>query len=181
RIQAKKAGIERIILDGVNGEKKYYFIYAENPKLERKALKVNDIVTISEDTYISGTEYLQPVTVESKKPAVATISQDNSINVLANGSSKITVYYPGRKIGTSLTAKLPTFSSKKYTLNNRPKKLKMKNIKTGQPVAYSSSDENIVKVNSEGFIAPVANGSATVTGKTGKVVVSCDVTVKGLR
>ena len=181
RIQVKKAGTERIILDGTSGESASYVIYSEAPKIETKALRVNDVCSVSTGSYISGTTRLKPVKVTSQNPAVATISDDNAINVLANGSSKITIQYPGRKLQATLNAKLPAFTAAKVTLKNRPKKLKMKNLPKGAQVVYRSSDENTVKVNPEGFAAPVANGTAEITGTTGNVTASCTVTVKGLK
>ncbi len=181
RIQAKKAGIERIILDGANGERADYIIYSEAPVLVKKALKVNDVITLSMNDYISGTRYLKPVSITSKKTEVATVSDDNLINVLANGSSRITAFYPGRKINATLIAKLPAFTAAKITLKKRPKRLRLKNLPKGAIVKYFSSDVNIVKVNDEGFVAPVANGSAVISAKTGNVTAKCTVTVKGLK
>ena len=180
-VQAKKSGIERIILDGVNGERKTYLIYAENPKIIKNSLKFNDVKTVSMSDYITGVTYLLPTDVTSKNTKVATVSGDYSISVSANGSSRITLVYGKRKINTTLTAKLPAFTRAKVTLKNKPVKLKLKNLPKNASVSFSSSDPNIVKMNSDGFAAPVSNGTATVYAKTGNVTAECTVTVKGLK
>ena len=180
QISARKAGIERIILDGTNGERASYIIYVETPKFIKNSLKFNDITTVSMADYITGVTYLRPHEVTSSKIAVATVSGDFSINVLSNGSSKITLRYGKKKISNTLTAKLPTFSNAKITLKNKPVKLKMKNLPKGASISYSSSDPLTVKVNPEGYAAPVRNGSATISAKVGKVTANCTVTVKGL-
>ena len=86
-----------------------------------------------------------------------------------------------RKINTTLTAKLPAFTKAKVTLKNRPVKLKLKNLPKNAGVSFSSSDPSIVKMNPEGFAAPVKNGTATVYARTGNVTAECKVTVKGLK
>ncbi len=179
-IQAKKPGIERIILDGVNGERKTYIIYAENPKIIKNSLKFNDVKTVSMADYITGVTYLIPTSVTSKNTKVATVSEDFSISVSANGSSRITLAYGKRKINTTLTAKLPAFTRAKVTLKNKPVKLKLKNLPKNASISYNSSDPSIVKINSEGFAAPVSNGTVTVYARTGNVTAECAVTVKGL-
>ena len=179
-IQAKKPGIERIILDGANGERTSYLVYVENPKIIKNSLKFNDVKTVSMDDYITGVTYLLPSSVTSKNTEVATISGDNSISVNANGSSKITLTYGKRKINTTLTAKLPAFTKAKVTLKNKPVKLKLKNLPKNATVSYNSSDISVVKMNSDGFAAPVTNGTATVYARTGNVTAKCTVTVKGL-
>ena len=109
-VQAKKPGIERIILDGANGERASYLIYAENPKIIKNSLKFNDVKTISMNDYITGVTYLLPISVTSKNTKIATVSGDFSISVSANGSSRITLAYGKRRINTTLTAKLPAFT-----------------------------------------------------------------------
>ena len=180
-VQAKKPGIERIILDGVNGERKFYFIYAENPRIIKNSLKFNDVKTVSMDDYITGVTYLLPTDITSKKTEVASVSGNFDITVKANGSSRITLQYGKRKINTTLTAKLPAFTKAKVTLKNRPVKLKLKNLPKNAGVSFSSSDPSIVKMNPEGFAAPVKNGTATVYARTGNVTAECKVTVKGLK
>ncbi len=180
-IQARKPGIERIILDGVNGERKTYLIYAENPKIVRNSLKFNDVKTVSMADYITGVTYLSPTAVTSKNEKVATVSGDFSISVKANGSSRITLVYGKRKINTTMTAKLPAFTRAKVTLRNKPVKLKLRNLPKNASISYNSSDPNIVKMNPDGFAAPVSNGMATVYARTGNVTAECTVTVKGLK
>jgi len=180
-IQAKKPGIERVILDGINGERSYYLIYAENPKIIKNSLKFNDVRSVSLNDYITGVNYLLPTTVTSKNTRVATVSGDHGIRVIANGSSKITLNYGKRKISTTLTAKLPAFTRAKITLKNKPVRLKLKNLPKNATVSYNSSDTAIVKVNPEGFAAPVTNGTTTVRAQVGNITTECTATVKGLK
>lgn len=180
-IAIKKPGTVTITLEGAGGEKEEYLIYAEDPKIKKNALVVNDVKTISMDTYLSGITYLKPTAVESKKPDVAAVSENGSISVKANGKSKITLSFGKRKVKGSVNAKLPAFSKKKVTIKDKPVKLAMKNVSNNSAVQYRSSDISVVKMNKDGYAAPVANGTATVYGKSGNVTAECEVTVKGLK
>ena len=180
-IAVKKPGTVTITLEGAVGEKEEYLIYAEDPKVKKNALVINDVKTISMDTYLSGITYLKPTSVESKKPDIATASENGSISVKANGKSRITLCFGKRKVKGNVKAKLPAFSKKKYTIKDKPVKLTMKNVSNNSAVQYRSSDISIVKMNKDGYAAPVANGTATVYGKSGNVTAECEVTVKGLK
>ena len=180
-IVVKKPGTVTITLEGTGGEKEEYLIYAEDPKIKKNALLVNDVKTISMDSYLSGITYLKPTAVESKKPDVAAASGNGSISVKANGKSKITLSFGKRKVKGNVKAKLPAFSKKKVTIKDKPVKLTMKNVSNNSAVQYRSSDISVVKMNKDGYAAPVANGTATVYGKSGNVTAECEVTVKGLK
>ncbi|MBQ7724062.1 MAG: hypothetical protein IJT63_00510 [Lachnospiraceae bacterium] len=180
-IAVKKPGTVTITLEGTGGEKEEYLIYAEDPKIKKNALLVNDVKTISMDSYLSGITYLKPTAVESKKPDVAAASGNGSISVKANGKSKITLSFGKRKVKGNVKAKLPAFSKKKVTIKDKPVKLTMKNVSNNSAVQYRSSDISVVKMNKDGYAAPVANGTATVYGKSGNVTAECEVTVKGLK
>ena len=180
-IAVKKPGTVTITLEGAGGEKEEYLIYAEDPKIKKNALVINDVKTISMDTYLSGITYLKPTSVESKKPDIATASENGSINVKANGKSRITLCFGKRKVKGNVKAKLPAFSKKRFTIKDKPVKLTMKNVSNNSAVQYWSSDISVVKMNKDGYAAPVANGTATVYGKSGNVTAECEVTVKGLK
>jgi len=180
-IAVKKPGTVTITLEGTGGEKEEYLIYAEDPKIKKNALVVNDVKTISMDNYLSGITYLKPTAVESKKPDVAAASENGSISVKANGKSKIILSFGKRKVKGCVNAKLPAFSKRKVTIKDKPVKLAMKNVSNNSAVQYRSSDISVVKMNKDGYAAPVANGTATVYGKSGNVTAECEVTVKGLK
>ena len=133
------------------------------------------------DTYLSGIRYLKPSAITSKKTAVATVSADGSITVKSDGRSKITLSFGKRKIKGNVKAKLPAFKKKKVEIKDKPVQLQMKNVSDNSAVRYSSSNISVVKMNKDGYAAPVANGTATVFGKSGNVTAECEVTVKGLR
>ncbi len=133
------------------------------------------------DSYISGIKYLKPTSVQLKKPEIATVSEDGSIKVLSSGKTKITLFFGNRKVKGTVKAKLPAFVKNKVTLSNSPMKLAMKNISDYSKVIFSSSDISVVKMNKDGYAAPMSNGTATVFGKSGNVTAECDVTVKGLK
>ena len=156
-------------------------VRSTDTKIIKNSLKFNDVKTISMSDYITGVTYLLPTDVTSKNTKVATVSGDYSISVSANGSSRITLVYGKRKINTALTAKLPAFTRAKVTLKNKPVKLKLKNLPKNASVSFSSSDPNIVKMNPDGFAAPVSNGTVTVYARAGNVTAECTVTVKGLK
>ena len=179
-LRVKNPGVVTITVEGANGEKAEYLIYAENPVIKKNALVVNDMKTVSMDTYLSGVTYLKPTSVESKKPEVATVSADGSINVLANGKSRLTLKFGKRKVKGNIKAMLPAFTKKRYVLKDKPVKLTMKNVSNNSAVEYRSSDVSVVKMNKDGYAAPVANGMVTVYGKSGNVTAECEVVVKGL-
>ena len=178
QIQVKKPGKAIITLEGANGEKAGYEIYAEDPRIVKPSLIAKDLASVSLDAYVSGTRYLKPISVTSKNPAVATVSGDYSLSISGNGASKITVQYSRRKIAGTAKAKLPAFSKNKVTLKDRPVKLKIKNLPLGAVPEYLSSNPDTVKVNSGGYVAPVSSGTAIITAKIGNVVTECTVTVK---
>lgn len=180
-LAVKKPGTVTITLEGTNGEKEEYLIYAEDPKVKKNALVINDMKTVSMDTYLSGITYLKPGRVESKKPDIASVSEDGSISVKANGKSRVTLFFGKRKVKGNVKAKLPAFKKKKVTIKDKPVKLQMKNVSNNAAVQYRSSDISVVKMNKDGYAAPVANGTATVYGKSGNVTAECEVTVKGLK
>ena len=117
------------------------------------------------------------VSVESKRTDVATVGEDYTIVVSGNGTSRITLQYPKRKIRGSVKAALPAFTRKSLTLRDRPVKLRIKNLPPGGAPVYESSNPEVVKVDSGGFAVPVAEGSARVTATLGKIRISCTVTV----
>ena len=180
-LAVKKPGTVTITLEGSNGEKEEYLIYAEDPKVKKNALVINDVKTVSMDTYLSGITYLKPGRVESKKPDIASVSEDGSISVKANGKSRVTLFFGKRKVKGNVKAKLPAFKKRKVTIKDKPVKLQMKNVSNNSAVQYRSSDIFVVKINKDGYAAPVANGTATVYGKSGNVTAECEVTVKGLK
>jgi len=180
-INVKKPGTVIITLEGSAGEKEEYLIYAEDPKVKKNALVVNDVKTISMNAYLSGIKYLKPTSADSKKADIATVSADGSITVKADGKSKVTLCFGKRKIKGNVKAKLPAFWKKKITIKDKPVKLQMKNVSNNSAVQYRSSDIAVVKMNKDGYAAPVSNGTATVYGKSGNVTAECEVTVKGLK
>ena len=180
-LAVKKPGTVTITLEGSNGEKEEYLIYAEDPKVKKNALVINDVKTVSMDIYLSGITYLKPGRVESKKPDIASVSEDGSISVKANGKSRVTLFFGKRKVKGNVNAKLPAFKKKKVIIKDKPVKLQMKNVSNNSAVQYRSSDISVVKMNKDGYAAPVANGTATVYGKSGNVTAECEVTVKGLK
>ena len=119
--------------------------------------------------------------MESKKPDIASVSEDGSISVKANGKLRVTLFFGKRKVKGNVKAKLPAFKKKKVTIKDKPVKLQMKNVSNNSAVQYRSSDISVVKMNKDGYAAPVANGTATVYGKSGNVTAECEVTVKGLK
>ncbi|MCR4907551.1 MAG: hypothetical protein K5985_01895 [Lachnospiraceae bacterium] len=180
-IKARKPGVSEIVLEGTGGEKIVYLIYAESPKIIKNSLKFNDIRTVSMNDYITGVTYLRPTSVISKKTKVATVSGDFSISAIGNGSSRITLSYGKKKIRTTLSAKLPAFTRAKVSLKKKPVRLKLKNLPKNASITYKSSDVKAVRMNREGFAAPVSNGTAKVTATVGNVTAECTVTVKGLK
>ncbi|MCR5024974.1 MAG: hypothetical protein K6A90_11685 [Lachnospiraceae bacterium] len=180
-IRVKKPGTVIITLEGAGGEKAEYLIYSEDPRIKKNALVVNDVKSISMDSYLSGVRYLKPSSVESKKPDIAAASSNGTISVKGNGKSRITFCFGKRKVRGNVKAKLPAFTRKKVKIKGKPVKLVMKNVSNNSAVQYSSSDVSVVKINKDGYAAPVSNGTATVYGRSGNVTAECEVTVRGLK
>ena len=180
-LRVKKPGNVKITLEGSAGEREEYQIYAEDPKIRKDALTVNDVKTVSLNQYLSGITYLKPTAVSSKNGNVVSISSNGDISIRENGRSVITLNFGKRKVKGKVKAKLPAFKKKKIILSSSPVKLAMKNVSNNAAVKYSSSDISVVKMNKDGYAAPMSNGTATVYGKSGNVTAECEVTVKGLK
>ena len=152
-LAVKKPGTVTITLEGINGEKEEYLIYAEDPKVKKNALVINDVKTVSMDIYLSGITYLKPGRVESKKPDIASVSEDGSISVKANGKSRVTLFFGKRKVKGNVKAKLPAFKKKKVIIKDKPVKLQMKNV----------SNNSAVQVLKRSLIRSVRNSSPSFT------------------
>ena len=178
KIRVKKAGRATVTLEGNNGEKAVYEIYAEAPKIVKEALKVTDRSSVSMSSYLSGLTYLRPVSVTARNTQIVSVSGDYTLNISGNGTTRIVVQCGRRKVMGTVRAKLPAFTKKSITLTTSPVQLTWKDLPADAKPVYRSSDPSIAKVNSSGFVAPVKAGTAAITASVGNITASCSVTVK---
>ncbi|MBQ7258010.1 MAG: Ig-like domain-containing protein, partial [Abditibacteriota bacterium] len=128
------------------------------------------------------------VTWSSSDTAIATVSSTGKVTAKAAGNTTITVKTEdgGYKATCKVTVKVPVTG---VSLNKTEVELgKGKNIvlkatvkpsdATNKAVTWSSSNKNIVYVNSEGKVSVYAPGTATITVKTkdGGFTATCQVT-----
>ena len=180
-IKAKDVGRAVIVLSGDGGEAVTYEIFVEDPKV--KSIKVVDFVRLYEAEYITGVKYLRPTAVSVNKRKIGKIYHgdhgESVLNVFGSGKAKITVKYGSYKRTGSINARLPRMVSKNVKLKNRPKRIKIANVPRGLNPVFRSTDTDVAICNSEGYVAPVGNGTATIYTRVGNTYLICHVSVSG--
>ena len=115
--------------------------------------------------------------VKAKKTGNVTITAKSIVSKKIVAKCKIRVY--------KATKKMKLNSKGAYELTvGQTQILSAKVIspkKGAAPIEWSSSDEKIAKVNSKGMVTAVAEGKATITGKSGEKKVKVLITVKAIK
>ncbi len=127
------------------------------------------------------------VEYRSGDEAVATVAEDGTVTALSAGQTTVTASIRGTDLEANcqvtvspaieeldLESSLTLAPGDTHTLNlsARPEGADLKGA------AWSSSDENVVTVDSAGALTAVAEGEATVTAQVGGKTASCQVTVR---
>lgn len=128
----------------------------------------------------------QKVTYQSSNKKVATVTSKGKIRAKGAGTARITVKSGSKRAVVKVT--VPKTKTKKIT--NVPSKLtlrrgKSKTLKprrspsgSDEKITYKSSNRKVATVTSKGKITAKKKGKAVITVKSGKIKVTCTVTVK---
>ena len=115
--------------------------------------------------------------VTAKKTGNVTITAKSTVNKKIVAKCKIKVY--------KTTKKMKLNSKGAYELRvGQTQLLSAKVIspkKGAAPIEWSSSEEKVAKVNSKGKVTALAEGKATITGKSGEKKVKVLITVKAIK
>lgn len=194
RIYGLSEGVAKVTAVSADGVKKDFNV--EVQKIEPESV----FIRFLDDTYVVGTEDVLKVDYEPKlisephitwtssDPSVASIDSDGNLSLKSAGVATITALYSDDvKESKEITVKYPQANSIKVNTNYN--KLYSGNSTqlwvTFDPskvdnndVSWNSSNEKVVKVDSNGLITAVAIGKATITaktnnGKTSSVEIEC--------
>ena len=136
----------------------------------------------------------QDVTWKSSNTKVATVDSSGNVTAVGNGTCKITAttkdgYNKSVSSDVTVDIKAESINLDKTSLEitNLGVKEKLKadvspSFSTiNRPVKWSSSDTNVAKVDNDGNVTPVGNGTCKITATTAdgtNLSASCDITVK---
>ena len=126
------------------------------------------------------------VAYSTSNKSIATVTSSGTVKAVKAGQAKISVYDPNGSKQASLNVtvqKLPTISISKKSVSidagaNVTLSAKLSN---GASVSWSTSNSNVASVR-QGVVSGIKAGTAKITASdsSGKVKVSCTVTVKGV-
>lgn len=195
-ITAVKGGVTTITATSVaNGTIKAFYnvkvlTHIESIKLDNEAIELNKGETKALVPTITPVENDDDNTIvwTSSNEKVATVDENGVVTAVDAGETEITAKVAGKEATCKVTVKAPIESielseasleleageDKELTVTYNPK-----NTTDEKKVTWSSSDDDIAKVDENGKVTAVKGGKATITATTanGKTA-SCDVKVK---
>ena len=121
--------------------------------------------------------YKGKTTYKSSNPKIAKVSSGGKITGIKRGTATITITNNGVSKKFKVTVKNPNLNKTKKTL----KKGKTFTIKIAGKVGkakFSSSNNNVAKVNSKGKVTAKKKGKASIIVKTNGIKLKCKITVK---
>ncbi len=131
---------------------------------------------------------------QSSKPEIVSVEQEGTglvayAKALAAGSATITATIEGFSASCSVDVSVPisgiTLNKTELTLEKGSSETLIATIlpedATESHIEWSSSDENIVKVDNNGRVTAIAEGYTYVYAKAGGLTASCSVSVTGLQ
>ena len=149
---------------------------------------MNPAVLLSDGTLIEGTENQAPGVTTNEVTGETTVAVPAGGSVTEPGKSEVVFTEAGTVEQssdgeTTIPVSSITLDRNFLTLySNRPSSVKLNATVNpanagNSTVAWSSSNESVVKVDNNGMVTPVANGTATITATAGGKSATCTVYV----
>lgn len=118
----------------------------------------------------------------SKNPAIATVDADGTITAVSEGTTYVTVQCGDLSFNVTVTcsfAVMPALDRVRleFTQEDETAALSVLNQPSGAQVTWSSSDESVAVVDSDGLVQAVGNGTCTVTAVVDGKTLDATVTV----
>lgn len=134
---------------------------------------------------VSGIPTSAPLEWTTADPKVATVDAEGKVVGVGSGQTTVTVtWVNGQKTYTATAAVAVNEGGIALSENKigsfyvgQTRKLTATTSPEGQKVSWSSSNEKVVKVSSDGKLTAVGGGTATVTATFGEFSATCKVTV----
>jgi uncharacterized protein YjdB len=128
-----------------------------------------------------------PVTWQSSRPAVATVSPTGAVTALAEGSATITATRDGREASVVIRVAAPAVARLSISPTGRALLVgdSLELVATMRtaggdtvagPVTWTSSDARVVRVEATGWALAVSPGPATITATAGRVRATAAIT-----
>lgn len=200
KITGKKAGTATITVTLASGAKATVRVTVKKTAVRTTKLSVtakgavlkDSKVTLKKSTRMNLIASVTPltssdkVTYSSSNTKVATVSAKGTVLAKNAGTAKITVKSGTKKV--VITVKVPKVST--TAIGGIPAKLTIKKGKTvtlkpvitpsnsDDKVSFSTSKKSVAAISTAGKITAKKKGTAVITVKSGKVKVTCKVTVK---
>lgn len=116
----------------------------------------------------------------SNKKSVATVNKKGKVTAKKKGKAVITARYEGKKYKCTVTVEKPKLNKSSISLVLGDTST-VKLTGTTYKVTYSSSNPKIAKVNNQGKITPVAEGTTTIKAKANEKTYKCTVKVNTVK
>lgn len=141
-------------------------------KLNKSAATLKEWKTLQ--LKVSGTS--AKIIWTSSNPSVAAVNSNGKVTARKKGTATITAKTGSKSYKCKITVKALTLNKTKATLSEgESTTLK---LDTTRSIKWSSSDKQVVSVNSKGKIVAKKAGKATITARIGGKSYKCKVTVK---
>ena len=151
---------------------------------------VNTSLNVGDTIRLTGTKYpansIDTIQWKSSDVKIATVSHDGFATAVAPGKTTITAI-SGKATATCEVTVLPINAEKialsydKVSINESDTLRITATISpdntTDKTVKWTSSDEKVAKVSSDGLISAIGAGTATITAACGEISATCEVTV----
>lgn len=142
---------------------------AANVKLNKTSttLHVGNTYTLK----LNGAKFWK-VKWSSSKPDIAKVSSKGMVTALKRGNASITAKYNNKSYKCKIIVKSASLSERSLCLRvgyGYPVEV----VNTDGKVSWSSSNEKVASINSNGYISPLSIGKTKITAKVGMETYSC--------
>lgn len=157
------------------------FVSAATASLKLKAQALNVVVNQTVKVDVKKNTTGKTVSFKSSNTKVATVSSKGVVTGKKPGIVTITATAGGKKATCVVTVKDVTLKlgASKYNVKvGENVTVKVKTNTTGKTVSFKSSDTKIAKVNSNGIVSGLSEGTVKITATAGGKKAECTVVVK---